>query len=161
MFLGRNHCVQHNRHAVPGGVDAGRGRLLQIDQLVANIDAPGGPGQRRLHKSVGKDGIPSNDELSVMALEEVVDHDLPSRARLHRGVGRGHTIGPGQSPAQTHRLGASPCAACARCSMTWPRLPRTAWCVVGQCRAFDLITRPTALQRRAFKLLGVRLERTQ
>ena len=27
--------------------------------------------------------------------------------------------------------------------------------------SFDLITRPTALQRRAFKLLGVRLERTQ
>ena len=26
---------------------------------------------------------------------------------------------------------------------------------------FDLITRPTAQQRRAFKLLGVRLERTQ
>ena len=26
---------------------------------------------------------------------------------------------------------------------------------------FDLITRPTALQSRAFKLLGVRLQRTQ
>ena len=26
---------------------------------------------------------------------------------------------------------------------------------------FELITRPTAQQRRAFKLLGVRLERTQ
>ena len=32
---------------------------------------------------------------------------------------------------------------------------------LADAEPFDLITRPTALQRRAFKLLGVRLERTQ
>ena len=32
---------------------------------------------------------------------------------------------------------------------------------LASAEPFDLITRPTALQRRAFKLLGVRLERTQ
>ena len=32
---------------------------------------------------------------------------------------------------------------------------------LANAEPFDLITRPTALQRRAFKLLGVRLERTQ
>ena len=32
---------------------------------------------------------------------------------------------------------------------------------LADAKPFDLITRPTALQRKAFKLLGVRLERTQ
>ena len=32
---------------------------------------------------------------------------------------------------------------------------------LADTKPFDLITRPTALQRKAFKLLGVRLERTQ
>ena len=32
---------------------------------------------------------------------------------------------------------------------------------LGRAEPFDLITRPTAPLRRAFKLLGVRLERTQ
>ena len=32
---------------------------------------------------------------------------------------------------------------------------------LADAKPFDLITRPTTLQRKAFKLLGVRLERTQ
>ena len=32
---------------------------------------------------------------------------------------------------------------------------------LADAQPFDLITRPTALQRKAFKLLGVRLKRTQ
>ena len=32
---------------------------------------------------------------------------------------------------------------------------------LADAKPFDLITRPTALQRKAFKLLGVRLERTR
>ena len=32
---------------------------------------------------------------------------------------------------------------------------------LADAEPFDLITRPTELQRKAFKLLGVRLERTQ
>ena len=32
---------------------------------------------------------------------------------------------------------------------------------LADAQPFDLITRPTALQRKAFRLLGVRLERTQ
>lgn len=32
---------------------------------------------------------------------------------------------------------------------------------LAEGRAFDVLTRPTALQRQAFKLLEVRLERTQ
>ena len=32
---------------------------------------------------------------------------------------------------------------------------------LADAEPFDLITRPTALQHRAFRLLGVRLERTQ
>ena len=32
---------------------------------------------------------------------------------------------------------------------------------LADAKPFDLITRPTALQRKAFKRLGVRLQRTQ
>ena len=32
---------------------------------------------------------------------------------------------------------------------------------LGGAEPFEIVTRPTALQREAFKLLGVRLERTQ
>ena len=42
------------------------------------------------------------------------------------GAGRSLTIGPRQSPTQTHRLGASVCTASAPCSTIWPRSPTTA-----------------------------------
>ena len=70
------------------------------------------------------------------------------------GAGRSLTIGPRQSPTQTHRLG----RACAQLPYSARRSghscqqPRRR---SGYAKPFDLITRPTASQRKAYKLLGV------
>ena len=92
-----------------------------------------------------------------------------------RGARRGRgcpPIGGGRRPKSHHRPKTKPdanapprasvCTASGPCSTIWPRLPTTAsslpWLMPSP--STSSLDRP-ALQRKAFKLLGVRLERTQ
>ena len=93
------------------------------------------------------------------------DDEEPDVAEAARPsvVAPGEVSPSAQDKARRKRTAsASVCTASVPCSTIWPRLPTTASSLpLADAKPFDLITRPTALQRKAFKLLGVRLERTQ
>ena len=85
-----------------------------------------------------------------------------SSAHLRRGARRGLAIRQGQGPAQNRPPLGCRYTASARYSTTWRRSPRTGSSPrLPNAEPFDLITRPTALQCEAFKLLDVRLKRSQ
>ena len=66
---------------------------------------------------------------------------------------------PGARPARNAPRRAGPCTASSPCCGTWPPSPRTVWRpVLPGAESFDVLARPTELQRKAFRLLGVRLQ---